>query len=109
VIPHFNTQRTGFGVDFAFREYLPCSAVRVDVKGTKDGEPAKVTYGAADRMNNLTSVPLAIGAVMLARGEITQRGVLAPEACIPPDAFIRQLAKPDIKVYQGDRLEAVIS
>jgi len=83
--------------------------VRVDVKGTKDGEPAKVTYGAADRMNNLTSVPLAIGAVMLARGEITQRGVLAPEACIPPDAFIRQLAKPDIKVYQGDRLEAVIS
>ena len=46
---------------------------------------------------------------MLARGEITQRGVVAPEACIPPDAFIRQLARRDIKVYQGDRLQAVIS
>ena len=86
----------------------PCSGVRVDVKGTKAGQPAQVTYGAADHMNNLTSIPLAIGAVMLGRGDITHRGVVAPEACIPPEQFIRELAKRQIKLYEGDRLEAVL-
>lgn len=87
----------------------PCSAVRVDVKGEKEGGPAQITYGAADHMDNLTGVPLAIGAVILGRGEITQRGVVAPEACIPPDVFIRELAKRDIRVYEGDRLDREIS
>ena len=86
----------------------PCSGVRVDVKGTKGGQRAKVTYGAADHMNNLTSIFLAIGAVMLGRGDITHLGVVAPEACIAPEQFIRELAKREIKLYEGDRLEAVL-
>jgi len=86
----------------------PCSGIRVDVTGTKDGEPITITYGATDNMDRLTGLPLAIGAAMLARGEITQHGVVAPEACIAPDAFIAQLAKRDITVYEGDRLDTPI-
>jgi len=86
----------------------PCSGIRVDVTGTKDGEPITITYGATDNMDRLTGLPLAIGAAMLARGEITQHGVVAPEACIAPDAFIAELAKRDITVYEGDRLDTPI-
>lgn len=87
----------------------PCSAIRVDVKGTKNGSRAQVTYGAADHMNALTGVPLAIGALMLGRGAITQRGVIAPEACVPPAQFISELAKRGIKIFSGDRLEDVVA
>jgi len=85
----------------------PCSGIRVDVSGLRNGEDATITYGAADNMDRLTGLPLAIGALMLGRGEITRRGVLAPEACVPPDAFIAELAMRGITVYQGDRLETV--
>jgi len=87
----------------------PCSGVRVDVKGVKDGDPTRITYGAADNMDRLTGLPLAIGALMLGRGEITGRGVLAPEACIPPDPFIAELAKRGVTIYEGDRFERPVS
>jgi len=82
----------------------PCSGIRVDVTGTKAGESATLTYGATDNMDRLTGLPLAIGALMLGRGDILQRGVLAPEACIPPDAFIAELAERDIRTYEGAEL-----
>lgn len=82
----------------------PCSGIRVDVTGTRNGETHTITYGATDNMNRLTGLPLAIGALMLGRGEITQRGVVAPEACISPDAFISELGEREITVYQGDEL-----
>ncbi len=87
----------------------PCSGIRVDVEGIKDGETRTLTYGAADNMDRLTGLPLAIGALMLGRGEITQRGVVAPEACVPPGAFIVELAKRDITVYEGDELSTPLS
>ncbi|MBI3910399.1 MAG: saccharopine dehydrogenase NADP-binding domain-containing protein [Armatimonadetes bacterium] len=90
------------------RPACPCSAVRVDVKGTRGGKLERLTYGAADHMNHLTGVPLAIGTVMLGRGEITRRGVVAPELCIPPDRFISELARRGITIYQGDRLESAL-
>jgi saccharopine dehydrogenase-like NADP-dependent oxidoreductase len=50
-------------------------------------------------MNNLTGLPLAIGGLMLAHSEITVRGVVAPEACIPPDPFLSELGRRGVKVY----------
>lgn len=87
----------------------PCSAVRVDVTGTRQGDSVRLSYGAADHMDNLTGVPLAIGAIMLGRGDIERRGVVAPEACIPPEAFISELAQRDIAVYEGDAFESVVT
>jgi saccharopine dehydrogenase-like NADP-dependent oxidoreductase len=51
-------------------------------------------------MAALTGVPLAIGAKMLAGGEIEARGVVAPEACVPPDRFLDELGSRGIPVYE---------
>jgi lysine 6-dehydrogenase len=76
----------------------PCSAVRVDVGGWVDGIYRQVSYSAAAHMPELTALPLAIGALMLARGEITMPGVVAPEACIEPGPFLADLERRGVAV-----------
>ena len=70
-------------------------AVRVEVRGKKDGGPARVIYTAQARMNEGTGVPLSIGAQLLAAGEIEERGggVFPPEGCIDPSSFIQEMVK----------------
>lgn len=83
--------------------------VRVDVAGKKSGNKKlvrmettvlahkdwKVSCGALD-----TGVPPSIVAHMIARGEIKERGVLAPELCVPIQPFFDELAKRDIFMRQ---------
>ncbi len=87
----------------------PMSGVRVDAVGLKDGQETRLVYSAADHMKNLTGVPLAIATLMLGRGQIKDVGVLAPEACIEPDAFLRELRERAISVYEGAGLSNVIN
>jgi saccharopine dehydrogenase (NAD+, L-lysine-forming) len=68
-------------------------AVRVEVRGKKDGKPARAIYTAQARMNEGTGVPLSAGAQMLAAGLIKERGVFAPEGCIDPLLFIKEMVK----------------
>ncbi|MDD4569063.1 MAG: saccharopine dehydrogenase C-terminal domain-containing protein, partial [Tepidanaerobacteraceae bacterium] len=77
---------------------VPMSGIRVDIKGYLDGKKHHLVYQAADNMNNLTGVPLAIGALMMGKGEIIRKGVYAPEAAVNPDRFIDELAQRNIKV-----------
>lgn len=79
-----------------------CEVIRVDVSGTKDGKPAfirlesvvhshkewKVGCGALD-----TGVPPSVVAQLILQNKITQRGVLAPEVCVPPQELFSELAK----------------
>ena len=67
------------------------SGFRVDVWGEKDGREAHHWYACVDRMKRITSIPTALGAVMLARGEIEERGVFAPEALVDPDTILSRL------------------
>lgn len=71
------------------------SGIRVDVKGWRGGKRVQLTYRAADHMNNLTGVPLAIGALMMGRGQIERTGAFAPEApgAVNPEIFLDELAK----------------
>lgn len=71
----------------------PVSAAHVEVRGIKDGRPAKVELAVADRMVKLTSLPLVIGTLMMGRGEIHSPGVLTPEAddSVEPDRFLKAL------------------
>lgn len=86
-----------------------CDVLRVVVSGQADGQPVEITNqivvlpyqrwkisaGALD-----TGVPLAIAGVMLARGEITERGTLGPELCVPVAPFLRELARYDMRATQ---------
>jgi saccharopine dehydrogenase-like NADP-dependent oxidoreductase len=62
--------------------------------GEKGGRRMRYGYGLKtvppDGMAGETGVPLAIGTDMIIRGEISQRGVLAPEACIEPRLFFER-------------------
>lgn len=49
-------------------------------------------------MQELTALPLAIGALMLGRGEIRLPGVVAPEDCIDPGPFLVELEKRGVSV-----------
>ncbi len=78
------------------------SAVRVDVTGARGGEQVTLTYMAADHMGRLTGIPAAIGALMLARNEITEPGVFAPEAIIDPAPFLDTLAERGIQIIEHE-------
>lgn len=84
---------------------IALSALRVDVTGPRGDEQVRLTYTAADHMGRLTGIPAAIGALMLARGEITEPGVFAPEAIIEPAPFLDALAERGIEIVE---YEAVI-
>lgn len=87
----------------------PCSALRVDIKGERKGRRVKKTYGAVGHMGQITGIPLAVGAVMLGRGEIRSPGVSAPEACVEPEPFLREVMNQGIRLCQGDALDKTIT
>jgi lysine 6-dehydrogenase len=78
-----------------------CDVLRIVVVGVAGGQRVEITNqvvvlpyrrwgisaGALD-----TAVPLAIAGRMLARGEITRRGAIGPEMCVPVEPFFRELA-----------------
>jgi len=78
-------------------------ALVVEVKGTKG--PKRITYRLAashppmERWGGLnvyakfTGIPLSVGSQLLVQGKVKGKGVLAPEACLPPDEFIDELQK----------------
>jgi saccharopine dehydrogenase-like NADP-dependent oxidoreductase len=72
--------------------------------GTRDGRPARAVVSTnlmpEGEMGEATCIPLALAAGMLARGEITATGVVAPEAAIDPATMFGRLAP-----YAGDRAD----
>jgi saccharopine dehydrogenase-like NADP-dependent oxidoreductase len=61
----------------------PVSAIRIEIKGQKDGQPKEIVYGgSALTVSSATAGPTAIGVLMLAQGDIKKKGVYAPEGCI---------------------------
>lgn len=78
--------------------------VRVEVTGD-DGK--RLRYDIIDSydpatglsaMMRTTAFPASIVALMMARDQTTSKGALPQERCIPPDAFMQELAARDIKV-----------
>ncbi len=76
---------------------------RVDVEGEKDGGPAKVSYGIAIRVGPTTGSSAAVGAQMIAAGEVTHHGVLPPEACVDTDRYFAEMAKRGLQVIEMER------
>ncbi|MFZ5650675.1 MAG: saccharopine dehydrogenase family protein [Bacillota bacterium] len=74
------------------------SAVKVEVRGRVNGREALVVYEANAKMEDLTGLPLAIGTLLLGRGKITGRGVMAPEAGVPLGEFFDEIAARGIKI-----------
>jgi saccharopine dehydrogenase-like NADP-dependent oxidoreductase len=99
-----------FWADFFYRVLpkLPSgkctvSGFRVDVHGERDGQPAHVWYAGVDRMKRITSIPAALGALMVAEGKISQRGAFSPEAVIDPTPFFASLEAHGVRTEFHER------
>lgn len=79
------------------------SGIRVDVKGLLNGIPSHLAYSAAGPMDILTGVPMAIGIRELARGNVGQSGVLAPEApgLFDPQVFFTELQNRGVQIIRA--------
>ena len=51
-------------------------------------------------MQRTTAFPASIIAQMMARGEIKEKGAIPQERCVPPDVFVAELEKRDIKIEE---------
>lgn len=68
--------------------------------------PPMDRWGGQSVYAKFTGIPLSVGSQLLAKGKTKDKGVLAPEACIPPEDFISELEKREIifdfKVIEED-------
>ncbi len=80
---------------------------RATLTGTAAGNPRTLVYECVDyydestqitAMMRTTAFPTAITARMLAEGIITSRGVMSPEACVPGEQMIKELAQRGVKI-----------
>jgi saccharopine dehydrogenase (NAD+, L-lysine-forming) len=81
----------------------------VEVTGTRAGRIARRVYRTShpdmsiwgrSATARMTGIPASIGAQLLAHGNVSQTGVLAPEVAFEPTAFIAELARRGIRVEE---------
>ena len=84
-------------------------ALRVTVKGKKDGKDKTITFELVDRfdeergisaMMRTTGYSLSITGQMQARREVGAAGVHTPDECIPAVEYISELAKRGVKIRE---------
>jgi saccharopine dehydrogenase (NAD+, L-lysine-forming) len=70
------------------KDIISGGSIMVEISGLDDSEEKIMSYSGTAHMQQGTGTPAAIGAKMLTDGDITLKGVYAPEGCIPPEKFI---------------------
>jgi len=76
--------------------------LKVKVKGESRGKTVCCSYGVACRSAIFcTALPAVIGALMIARNEVKERGVFAPEGVIDSKKFLKEIAK-DIEILETE-------
>lgn len=84
--------------------------LRVIVSGEKDGQLATYSYELVTKkdmtdqvtaMARATANTISIVAQMIGNGEITKRGVYAPEQIVPGDTYISELKKRGVQIQES--------
>ncbi len=83
------------------------SGLKVIVKGVKDGKKITYTADMVGRMAPGTGLPASIASLMMAAGEVTVKGVVAPEGCIDPDKFLGAFLKRGARIHQTQKIESM--
>lgn len=87
------------------------AAIRVVVEGLVNGDSKRIIYQMIDRrdldtglmaMQRTVGFTASIGAQMILRGDIKQRGLLTPTSDIPSDIFISELEKRGIQIQKQE-------
>jgi lysine 6-dehydrogenase len=80
------------------------TALRVDVRGQKQGRQDTISYGAVDHLRNFASVPISLVASKLGSGEIRKPGVHTVEEVVASGRFLAEVGERGVRVA---RLEPV--
>lgn len=84
-------------------------ALRVAVQGNKGGRPKTIALELLDyfdvergisAMERTTGYSLAITGVMQVRQQVSEAGVLTPDEAIPPELYMKELAKRGVNIRQ---------
>jgi len=89
--------------------------VKVVVEGKKAGKPLSFVFSIASESQALgegTGIPAALGALLMARGKVSGKGVLPPEGCVNPADFldlVGSVLKPQAggKSFEGVLVESI--
>jgi len=84
------------------------SGLKVIVKGERKGKLVTYTADIVGRMAPGTGLPASIAALMMDAGEVTVKGVVAPEGCIDPDKFLAELLKRGAKIHQTETIKSML-
>jgi saccharopine dehydrogenase (NAD+, L-lysine-forming) len=84
------------------------SGLKVIVKGEREGKRVTYTADMAGRMAPGTGLPASIAALMLNAGDVTAKGVVAPEGCIHPDKFLAELIQRGAKIHQTETISSIL-
>jgi len=77
-------------------------AVRLDVRGDKDGVPVERMVCGVGEMRATTGHSLSVGVLMLGRKQLLNNdgGVLAPEACLEAGPFLAEMRRFGFTAYE---------
>jgi saccharopine dehydrogenase-like NADP-dependent oxidoreductase len=62
--------------------------------------PGMEAWGGQGAYYKNIAIPLSVGALMIARGEVLARGVVPPESALDPEVFFRELARRGIEIHE---------
>ena len=83
------------------------SGLKVIVKGKKDGQKVTYTADMVGRMAPGTGLPASIASLMMDAGDVTVKGVVAPEGCIDPAKFIGTFLKRGARIHQTQKISSM--
>jgi saccharopine dehydrogenase (NAD+, L-lysine-forming) len=84
------------------------SGLKVIVKGKRDGKKITYTADMVGRMAPGTGLPASIAALMMDAGDVTEKGVVAPEGCIDPDKFLAAFLKRGARIHQTEEISSML-
>jgi lysine 6-dehydrogenase len=84
------------------------SGLKVIVKGERERKQVTYTADIVGRMAPGTGLPASIAALMLDAGDVTVKGVVAPEGCIDPEKFLAALLKRGAKIHQTETIQSML-
>ena len=85
------------------------SGLKVIVSGERKGKRVKYTADIVGRMAPGTGLPASIAALMLNAGDVTAKGVVAPEGCINPEKFLAALLRRGARIHQKETIESLFA
>lgn len=83
------------------------SGLKVIVKGERDGNQVIYTADMVGRMAPGTGLPASIAALMMNDGDVTAKGVVAPEGCIDPEKFLSAFLKRGARIHQTEKISSM--